>query len=77
MKHSPRSHRHYKAILTKKFSYLRSVSRASLQNVAMELRKCANHPYLCMENLPALIPGPEQVERSEPTPRTFVNLLPR
>ena len=55
--------RYYKAILTKKLSFLRTVTRSSLLNAAMELRKCANHPYLCMHYLPAVIPAPEQAER--------------
>ena len=55
--------RYYKAILTKRLSFLRSVSKSSLLNVAMELRKCANHPYLCMPSIPESIPGPEQAER--------------
>ena len=60
---SPLQQEYYKAILTKSYGFLRSVSKSSLINICMELRKCTNHPYLSMQYIQESIPSAEQTER--------------
>ena len=61
VKLSPLQKETYKSILKRSFDTLTKNSKGALRNILMQLRKCANHPYLFDDLEPRGLPHDEMV----------------